>query len=445
MLTANRFTKTPTKFCRQRLEAALSNRHPIARGEKNHSAVMVIQAALADLNPDYLLPIEIDGYFGRRTFAAVESFQRDYGLVPDGMVGQQTLTQLNELYSGDVVRKPQGISIHIGLDRIDPGHYGNENALASCVNDARKMQEIADELGYETMIFTNEKATVLNFTQCMRAAIDNLFPGDSLMFTFSGHGSQVPNNNNDDETDGRDETLCFYDRMLIDDELYALLAQFRGGVKINLIFDSCHSGSAAKSMVQPPLDREVFKSKMLNQLRSQTPDQPVINNAQVMSQLPLSGKNIKDTIEGERPVYAALPRHDYRRDDNLAELLTLLEEEDSKGLSKSIDLFSGVYSRQKAFYDTIKNIIGPREQQRLNCAVISFSACQDSQTTPSGSIYSLFTANIVNVLKDGSFEGSCRNFHVQLTNRSPDSSTPALNTYGSNRTAAYIYERPFVI
>jgi len=99
MLTAHRFTTVPTKDCRDRLEAALSNSRPIARGEPHRGAVIAIQSVLADLNRGYLFAAEIDGYFGSRTYAAVEAFQRDYGLVADGMVGRQTMMQLDTLYS----------------------------------------------------------------------------------------------------------------------------------------------------------------------------------------------------------------------------------------------------------------------------------------------------------------------------------------------------------
>ena len=115
MLLAHRFTAIPTRNCRMRLEEAQSNAMPIARGESNHSAVTAIQSALADLNRLYLSTAEVDGYFGPRTYAAVEAFQRDYGLAADGIVGRQTLTQLDTLFSSDVVRNPVGEASTLAL------------------------------------------------------------------------------------------------------------------------------------------------------------------------------------------------------------------------------------------------------------------------------------------------------------------------------------------
>ena len=106
MLTARRFTSVPTRDTCQRLEDACQNRRPIAHGESHRGAVIAIQSALADLNRGYLLEAEADGYFGPRTYAAVEAFQRDYGLAADGIVGRQTMTQLDTLYSNEVMRRP---------------------------------------------------------------------------------------------------------------------------------------------------------------------------------------------------------------------------------------------------------------------------------------------------------------------------------------------------
>ncbi len=184
MLSSSRFTTIPTKRTRRRLEQAQDNRKPISRRERNRPAVMAIQAALADLNRDYLLSAEVDGYFGSRTYAAVEAFQRDYGLVADGQVGRQTMAQLDSLYSGDVMRTPTGLSIHIGVDKVDPGHYGGEYPLNSCVNDARKMHEFAEAIGYDALLLTDEAATTAHFTAFMRNAAENLYDGDSLFISF---------------------------------------------------------------------------------------------------------------------------------------------------------------------------------------------------------------------------------------------------------------------
>jgi metacaspase-1 len=450
MLTAHRFTTVPTKDCRTRLEAALANRLPIARGEKHMGAVIAIQSALADLNRGYLFAAEIDGYFGSRTYNAVEAFQRDYGLVADGMVGRQTMMQLDNLYSGEAVRQPRGLSVHVGVNRLDVTHYGDEFLLSSCVNDAQKMCEIAQGMGYEAVIFEDENATVSNFTGFMRGAISDLYDGDSLLVTFSGHGSQIPNNSADVEADNLDETLCFFDRMFLDDEFYALLTQFREGVRVHAVFDSCHSGTVAKDLVQKGKDREEYKAKSLNLLQGKSLaelGERTLVEAEVIDQ-PISAKGILKALDGDKPEFAQSPSPKNKEviDESTATLFADLyaDEIPTNNNKKQMEDWPRVYEDHKDLYDAIANVVGPAENQQLPCSVITLSACQDSQTTPAGRLYSLFTYNIISKWSSGGFDGSYKQFHSQLVNIGRPDATPAINVYGTNRANALLYDRPFV-
>src|SRR5829696_1933309 len=246
MLVSNIFTKTVTRSTRDRLERMLDNSKPMTTREADHGAVVAIQAALSDLNRGYLAPAEVDGYFGLRTAAAVEMFQRDYGLYADGMVGRQTLTELDQIFSSDQFRSPQGMSIHVGVNFLDKDHYGDTFELSACVNDARDFHDLAVALGYEPILLMNDEATTASFTAALRQAATNLFSGDALFVTFSGHGSQITNTSFDEETDLLDETLCFHDRMLIDDEVYSLLSELRPGTHVTMFYDSCHSETVSR-------------------------------------------------------------------------------------------------------------------------------------------------------------------------------------------------------
>lgn len=75
----------------------------------------------------------------------------------------------------------------------------------------------------------------------------------TVVFYFSGHGSTMSDTNGD-EGDGVDETLVAYDSRIeggqdiLDDDINAWLAELRKYTSnITLIFDSCHSGSAARA------------------------------------------------------------------------------------------------------------------------------------------------------------------------------------------------------
>ncbi|HAC64848.1 MAG TPA: peptidase C14 [Cyanothece sp. UBA12306] len=142
--------------------------------------------------------------------------------------------------------RPKGMAINIGLNRVDPHAYqGWDGRLNACENDAQAMAAIAQRRGFNSQLLLTENATVAAVRETIRKAALTLNTGDILLLTYSGHGSQVPDLNGD-ETDNLDETWVLYDRQMIDDELYSLFRQFKPGVRILLISDSCHSGTLAR-------------------------------------------------------------------------------------------------------------------------------------------------------------------------------------------------------
>lgn len=70
--------------------------------------------------------------------------------------------------AGEVMRGPHAVSVHIGVDRVDPAHYGSPMTLQSCENDAKAMFTMAEALGYDALMLVNEQATTGNFTSFMR-------------------------------------------------------------------------------------------------------------------------------------------------------------------------------------------------------------------------------------------------------------------------------------
>jgi len=79
-------------------------------------------------------------------------------------------------------------------------------------------------------------------------------PGDTLVFHFSGHGSNVRDQNGD-EADGRDEITCLYDMdfddpntYILDDEWYEWVRQVRRDANLIIVKDTCHSGGSSRAM-----------------------------------------------------------------------------------------------------------------------------------------------------------------------------------------------------
>ena len=152
---------------------------------------------------------------------------------------------------------PTGMSIHIGLNRVNPKHYRDEfgrpwdGLLAACEFDAKDMQALAQARGFRTSLLLTERAKARTVISAISRAARQLKSGDTLLVTYSGHGGQIPDEF-DEEPDRLDETWVLFDRELIDDELYALWGQFQPGVRIIVFSDSCHSGSANARDDQTP-------------------------------------------------------------------------------------------------------------------------------------------------------------------------------------------------
>lgn len=171
----------------------------------------------------------------------------------------------------------KGISLHIGINKVDPSGYplnptyegwryavvtkeyfpvrfhgdfniGWEGPLLSCEKDAEDMRKIARSQKFKATILKTKNATVENVGKKIRSAAKQLAAGDIYFLTYSGHGAQVEDLSGDEmDSDSLDETWCLYDRMFLDDELQALYAKFAKGVRIIVLSDSCHSGSATRS------------------------------------------------------------------------------------------------------------------------------------------------------------------------------------------------------
>jgi len=141
-----------------------------------------------------------------------------------------------------------GIALTIGLNCVDPNHYAGWNGeLNACEADAEDMAAIAASQKFNVSTLLTQEATRDKVQTKIQEASNKLKKGDIFMLSYSGHGGQLPDTNND-EPDGQDETWCLYDGQFVDDELYRLFANFVQGVRILVFSDSCHSGTVVKAL-----------------------------------------------------------------------------------------------------------------------------------------------------------------------------------------------------
>ena len=152
----------------------------------------------------------------------------------------------------------KGISLHIGLNYVDPKHYAGWNGeLVAAEFDAEDMYLIAKSQEFQSTKLLRNEATRDAVISAIKRAATTLKPNDLFIITYSGHGGQLPDINGDEE-DGLDETWCLFDGELVDDELSDLWSTFQSGTRIFVLSDSCHSGT----MTREVRIREEVKNKL---------------------------------------------------------------------------------------------------------------------------------------------------------------------------------------
>jgi hypothetical protein len=78
------------------------------------------------------------------------------------------------------------------------------------------MAGIAESCGFVAKPLLTKRATRTAVIKALKEASGKLMPGDIFLLSYSGHGGQLPDLNNDEETDSQDETWCLYNGELVD-------------------------------------------------------------------------------------------------------------------------------------------------------------------------------------------------------------------------------------
>ncbi|MFG2902291.1 caspase family protein [Streptomyces zaomyceticus] len=301
-----------------------------------------------------------------------------------------------------------GLALHVGLNRVDPARYeGWDGTLIACENDAHDMARLARNAGFESTVLLTPDGTVANVTAVLGEAAARLGPGDILLFSYSGHGGQVPDVpgsgtpgsdtagsdplgsdglgpdglgsdglgsdafGSGDEPDALDETLVLYDRQFLDDEVRRAFRAFDDDVRIVALFDCCHSGSAIELPGGPAAD----------------------GTARFMPE----------------------PRQ------------------------------RQLYERDREFYADLKGSIAeaaPADGAGPDALLVS--ACQDNQVAADGEVNGAFTEALLKVWDDGAFQGGYRDFHRAIQRRLPPTQSPNLHLTGTP-DESFLDQRPFTV
>jgi hypothetical protein len=278
---------------------------------------------------------------------------------------------------------PKGISVHIGLNLVDPVHYqGWDGKLSACELDAKDMAAIAKTQGFaNSQLILTKQATSANVIAAIGDAAKKCTKGDLFLLTYSGHGGQVPDTNHDEATlpsgqkDNYDETWVLYDRQLVDDELYSLWSKFKSGVRILVLSDSCHSGTVTRAI-----------------------------------------PSFIDASAKEGPASKWLP------------------------LPQSLR----VYRANKAEYDAIQKTTPTANLKSVRCTTVLISGCMDNQTSMDGPRNGAFTGMLRKVWNNGKFAGGYQAFRNAITSRMPPSQTPNYFVVGA-ANLAFEAQKPFTV
>ena len=285
--------------------------------------------------------------------------------------------------------KAKALSLHLGLNLVNPKHYaGWDGQLTACEFDAQDMAALAKAQGMKPTVLLTKQATRAKVMGAVSAAAKALVSGDLFFLTFSGHGGQVPDADGD-EPDRRDETWCLWDGQVIDDEVYAALSHFAAGVRILVLSDSCHSGSAVRT--GPPASGGARSREM------------------------------------PRPVAERVYRDNKAFYDHLQHGL---------GRGQAVDPDAALANVNP----------GPRLNtvaKTFKASVVLISGCQDNQTSADGEHNGLFTEHLLATWRNGAFSGTYSQFHARIRARMPADQTPNLFTLGP--VARFLAQAPFKV
>jgi hypothetical protein len=126
---------------------------------------------------------------------------------------------------------------------------GTKNDLRGCVNDAKIWGQLLNtNYGFNVKSLFDSQVKHNTFTEIFGNYVSDSKPGEYIVITFSGHGTNVPDLSGDEEN-GRDEALCLYDGLLIDDAIRDILKNLHPQANLTIICDSCHSGTISRAFL----------------------------------------------------------------------------------------------------------------------------------------------------------------------------------------------------
>ena len=131
----------------------------------------------------------------------------------------------------------------IGIDA-----YAPPNRLTGCVHDANNWTALLQANRFDVRTLLDKDAGYDDFMDSLRGLVQASRAGDVLVFTYSGHGTTVPDLTNR-TVDGVEEAMVPADfsednpKLLMDFDMAGIFNTLPAGVNMTCLIDCCHSGT----------------------------------------------------------------------------------------------------------------------------------------------------------------------------------------------------------
>lgn len=138
--------------------------------------------------------------------------------------------------------------------------YDHQQQLAGAKRDAEDIAQTFGRLGADVTLLRNREATRARVEAEWSALLGRARSGDTVIFSYAGHGGQEPDKEPLDEADGLDEAFLLsgfdpdprrpgFGERILDDTIHDWFEQGSAlGLRIILVADACYSGTMTRGM-----------------------------------------------------------------------------------------------------------------------------------------------------------------------------------------------------
>ena len=172
--------------------------------------------------------------------------------------------------------------------------YKQINDLSGCINDVTNVRDVLLKyFGFtvpDVRLLVDSRASKDNIMARLKWLVTGVKKGDMLVFHYSGHGTRIRDRDGDELKDHMDEAICPWDTiwdggLILDDDLYNVFKGLPAGVNLEVILDSCHSGTGTREFLAmkdmkvrylpPPVDIECRAEDGLKIKTFTSPEKPL--------------------------------------------------------------------------------------------------------------------------------------------------------------------------